>query len=45
MSDEILHLDIEVAEDFINGKASSQGPAQSTGTHTLLSDCLLCPDG
>ena len=48
MADEILHLDIEVTEDFINGKASSKGPTRSTGTRLLLNDCLIAyrdPDG
>ena len=48
MSDEILHLDTKVTEDFINGKASSKGPTRSTGTHLFLNDLLIArrdPDG
>jgi hypothetical protein len=41
MTTKILHLDIKVAEDFINGKVSSNGPTQSTGTRLLLNDCLI----
>ena len=41
MSDEILHLDTKVTEDFINGKASSKGPTRSTGTHLFLNDLLI----
>jgi len=48
MSTEILHLDVTVTEDFINGKASSNGPTRSTGTHLFLNDLLIArrdPDG
>ena len=48
MSAEILHLDVTVTEDFINGKASSNGPTRSTGTHLFLNDLLIArrdPDG
>ena len=48
MSAEILHLDVKVTEDFINGKASSNGPTRSTGTHLFLNDLLIArrdPDG
>jgi len=41
MSDEILHLDTKVTEDFIHGKVSSKGPTRSTGTHLLLNDLLI----
>ena len=41
MSDKILHLDPKVTEDFINGKASSNGPTHSTGTRLLLNDLLI----
>jgi hypothetical protein len=41
MSDEILHLDTQVTEDFINGKASFNGPTRSTGTRLLLNDLLI----
>ena len=41
MSDEILHLDTQVTEDFINGIASSNGPTRSTGTHLFLNDLLI----
>jgi len=41
MSTEILHLDVTVTEDFINGKASSNGPTRSTGTHLFLNDLLI----
>ena len=41
MSDEILHLDTKVTEDFINGKASSKGPTRSSGTHLFLNDLLI----
>jgi len=48
MTTEILHLDTKVTEDFINGKASSNGPTRSTGTHLFLNDLLIArrdPDG
>ena len=45
MSDEILHLDTKVTEDFINGKASSKGPTRSTGTHLFLNDLLIARRG
>jgi len=45
MSDEILHLDTKVTEDFINGKASSKGPTRSTGTHLFLNDLLIACRG
>ena len=44
----ILHLDVKVTEDFINGKVSSNGPTRSTGTHLFLNDFLIArrdPDG
>ena len=41
MSAEILHLDTKVTEDFINGKASSNGATYSTGTRLLLNDLLI----
>ena len=41
MSDKILHLDPKVTEDFINGKASSNGATHSTGAHLLLNDLLI----
>ena len=41
MSNEILYLDVRVTEDFINGKASSNGPTRSTGTHLFLNDLLI----
>ena len=41
MSDQILHLDTKVTEDFINGKASSKGPTRSSGTHLFLNDLLI----
>jgi len=41
VSTEILHLDITVTEDFINGKASSNGPTRSTGTHLFLNDLVI----
>ena len=37
----ILHLDVKVTEDFINGKVSSNGPTRSTGTHLFLNDLLI----
>ena len=48
MVTEILHLDVKVIEDFINGKASRRGSTQSTGRRLLLNDCLIAyrdPDG
>jgi len=41
MSDEILHLDTQVTEDFINGKAGFNGSTRSTGTCLLLNDLLI----
>jgi hypothetical protein len=41
MSNDILHLDTKVTEDFINGIASSNGPTRSTGTHLFLNDYLI----
>lgn len=41
MSNEILHLDTRVTEDFINGKASSNGATRSTATHLFLNDLLI----
>ena len=41
MSTEILHLDVTVTEDFINGKASSNGATRSTGTELLLNNLLI----
>ena len=48
MATEILHLDTQVTEDFINGIESSNGPTRSTGTHLFLDDLLIArrdPDG
>tara|TARA_B100000780_G_C20767888_1_gene304927 strand:- start:285 stop:497 length:213 start_codon:yes stop_codon:yes gene_type:complete len=48
MATEILHLDIQVTEDFINGIESSNGPTRSTGTHLFLNELLIArrdPDG
>ena len=48
MATEILHLDTQVTEDFINGIESSNGPTRSTGTHLFLNDLLIArrdPDG
>ena len=48
MSTEILHLNVKVTEDFINGIESSDGPTRSTGTHLFLNDLLIArrdPDG
>jgi len=42
---DILHLDTKVTEDFINGKASSNGATQSTGTRLLLNDLLIAYRG
>jgi hypothetical protein len=42
---EILHLDTKVTEDFINGKASSNGATHSTGTRLLLNDLLIAYRG
>ena len=44
-SDKILHLDPKVTEDFIDGKASSNGATHSTGTRLLLSDLLIAYRG
>jgi hypothetical protein len=41
MTTEILHLDIKVTEDFINGIESSNGPTRSTGTNLFLNDLLI----
>jgi hypothetical protein len=41
MTTESLYLDPKVTEDFINGKASSNGPTHSTGTRLLLNDLLI----
>ena len=41
MSNEILHLDVSVTEDFINGKLSSNGLTRSTGTQLFLNDYLI----
>jgi len=41
MASELLHLDIKVSEDFINGIESSNGPTLSTGTHLFLNDLLI----
>ena len=41
MSTEILHLDVKVTEDFINGIASSNGATRSTGTELLLNNLLI----
>ena len=48
MATDILHLDTQVTEDFINGIESSNGPTRSTGTHLFLNDLLIArrdPDG
>lgn len=48
MVTEILHLDVKVIEDFINGKASRSGSTQSTGRRLPLNDCLIAyrdPEG
>ena len=48
MATEILHLDTQVTEDFINGIESSNGPTRSTGTHLFLNELLIArrdPDG
>ena len=48
MASELLHLDIQVSEDFINGIESPNGPTRSTGTHLFLNDLLIArcdPDG
>ena len=44
-SDKILHLDPKVTEDFIDGKASSNGATHSTGTRLLLNDLLIAYRG
>jgi hypothetical protein len=41
MKAEILHLDAKVTEDFVNGKASSNGPTRSTGMRLLLNNILI----
>ena len=41
MGADILHLDTNVTEDFINGIASSNGPTRSTGTELLLNNLLI----
>jgi len=41
MTTESLYLDAKVTEDFIDGKASSNGPTRSTGTRLLLNDVLI----
>ena len=48
MASDIVHLDTQVTEDFINGIESSNGPTRSTGTHLFLNDLLIArrdPDG
>jgi hypothetical protein len=48
MATELLHLDTQVTEDFINGIESCNGPTRSTGTHLFLNDLLIArrdPDG
>ncbi len=48
MATELLHLDTQVTEDFINGIESCNGPTRSTGTHLFLNDQLIAcrdPDG
>ena len=48
MAPELLHLDTQVTEDFINGIESCNGPTRSTGTHLFLNDLLIArrdPDG
>ena len=45
MTTESLYLDPKVTEDFINGKASSNGPTHSTGTRLLLNDLLIAYRG
>ena len=41
MDTEVLHLDKKVTEDFINGKASSNGFTRSTGAELFLNDYLI----
>ena len=41
MTTESLYLDPKVTEDFINGKASSNGPTRSTGMRLLLNNILI----
>jgi len=41
MTNEILHLDTKVTEDFINGIASSNGATRSTGAELLLNNLLI----
>lgn len=48
MTAELLQIDTQVTEDFINGIASSNGPTRSTGAHLFLNDLLMArrdPDG
>jgi hypothetical protein len=48
MATELLHLNTQVTEDFINGIESCNGPTRSTGTHLFLNDLLIArrdPDG
>ena len=48
MATELLHLDTQVTEDFINGIESSNGPTRSAGAHLFLNDLLIArrdPDG
>ena len=48
MASDIVHLDTQVTEDFINGIESSNGPTRSTGTHLFLNNLLIArrdPDG
>jgi hypothetical protein len=42
MATELLHLDTQVTEDFINGIESSNGSTRSTGTQLFLNEgnCL-----
>jgi hypothetical protein len=41
VASDIVHLDTQVTEDFINGIESSNGPTRSTGTHLFLNDYLI----
>jgi hypothetical protein len=41
MASELLHLDTQITEDFINGIASSNGPTRSTVAELLLNNLLI----
>jgi hypothetical protein len=48
VASDIVHLDTQVTEDFINGIESSNGPTRSTGTQLFLNDIFIArrdPDG